>query len=90
MKVQELVQSAIDGNGFAIAVGLDISNAFNSMPWGVILTAMEQKEVPGYLRKIVADHLSCRWIIYKNSKGKFVEREVLAGVPQGSVLGPLL
>lgn len=89
-RVRELTQSGMDGNGFAIAVGLDIANAFNSIPWNVILAAMEQKCIPNYLRRIVASYLSCRTITYKNNKGRVVEREVLAGVLQGSVLGPLL
>jgi len=42
-RVKELTQPAIDRAGFAIAVGLDISNAFNSIPWNIILVAMEQK-----------------------------------------------
>lgn len=89
-RVKELTQPAIDRAGFAIAVGLDISNAFNSIPWNIIMVAMEQKGIPDYLRKIVASYLSSRYIIYKNSDGRTVEREVYAGVPQGSVLGPLL
>jgi len=89
-RVRELTRIAVDGNGFAIAVGLDIVNAFNSIPWSVILDAMEQKRIPGYLRRIVAGYLSCRSIAYKNNRGRVVEREVQAGVPQGSVLGPLL
>jgi len=89
-RVRELTQPAIDRAGFAIAIGLDISNAFNSIPWNIILKAMEQKGIPDYLCKIVASYLSSRYIIYKNSDGRTVEREVCAGVPQGSVLGPLL
>jgi len=89
-RVRELTQSAVDSNGFAIVVGLDIANAFNSIPWNVILDAMEQKRIPCYLRRIVASYLSYKSITYKNNKGRMVEREVLAGVPQGSVLGPLL
>lgn len=38
----------------------------------------------------MASYLSSRSIIYKDSKRRMVEREVLAGVPQGSVLEPLL
>lgn len=32
LRVQELTQSAIKVNGYAIAVRLDIENAFNSVP----------------------------------------------------------
>lgn len=80
----------MDGNGFAIAIGLDIANAFNSIPFGVILAAMESFGLPCYLRRIVSSYLSSRYIVYRNAENRVVEREVLAGVPQGSVLGPLL
>lgn len=89
-RLQELTQPVIDENGFAVAIGLDIDNAFNSMPWSVILSVMERRGFSVYLRKIVTSYLSCQYIIYKNCSGRMVEREVLAGVPQGSVLGPLL
>lgn len=57
LRVRELTQAVIDNDGFAIAVGLDIANAFNSIPWSVILSAMERKGIPDYLRKIVANYL---------------------------------
>lgn len=90
MNVQKITQNAIENGEFAIAVGIDIANAFNSIPWSKILLAMEDKGFPLYLRKIIASYLSDRRIIYRNSRGRFVSREVRAGVPQGSVLGPLL
>jgi len=74
----------VSDNGYAIAIGLDISNAFNSVPWSVILDALELRGFPNYIRGIVVSYLSCRRIMYRNSAGRAVEREVLAGVPQGS------
>lgn len=88
LRVHELVNSATSEGGFAIAVGLDISNAFNSVPWNIILEAMRDKSIPTYLCRIVAAYLSSRCIVYRNAKGVEIRREVSAGVPQGSVLGP--
>lgn len=88
--VRDYTNEAISEGGYAIAVGLDVSNAFNSIPWSVILAAMEKKNFPVYLRRIVGNYLSHRSIIYKTDVGRIEERQVRAGVPQGSVLGPLL
>lgn len=90
MRVRELTRDAVGSGGYAIAVGLDVSNAFNSMPWGRILDALVRKRVPAYLRDIIADYLSCRSIVFRDSSGCMRTRAVRAGVPQGSVLGPLL
>lgn len=90
LKVQEYTRSATREGGFAIAVGLDIANAFNSVLWDVILAALEGKKIPSYLRKGISSYLSCRAITYRDDRDYVVERSVFAGVPQGSVLGPLL
>jgi hypothetical protein len=73
-----------------VMVCLDISNAFNSIPWKVIMNAMKKKELPGYLIRIISSYLSNRYITYVNSEGKVVKQEITRGVPQGSAFGPTL
>jgi len=90
IEVKRFTQEAVSAGGVAIAVGLDITNAFNSIPWTVIMSAMESKRIPDYLRRLVGNYLSVRYVRYKTIDGTMEERPVRAGVPQGSVLGPLL
>lgn len=60
-------------------ITVDIKNAFNSAP------ALADKAVPGYLINIITSYLTLRRITYQGR-----EYQVTCGVPQGSVLGPLL
>lgn len=69
-------------------LAMDIKNAFNSAPWSAIMDAMEKKEVPSYLQKIISSYLEDRVIIFES--GGVTEIDVTSGVPQGSVLGPTL
>lgn len=71
-------------------MGIDIQNAFNSLPWRSIKKALVDKGVPDYLKRIVDSYLSERFIEYRTSDGRTSSRSMEAGVPQGSVLGPLL
>jgi hypothetical protein len=72
-----------------IAVSLDISNAFGSLPYEVIREALCFHQVPPYLRAVVGHYLQGRVVLYEGAAGR-QERRVECGVPQGSVLGPLL
>lgn len=88
--VRDYVDRARDVGHYVVAVSLDIQNAFNSLPWSVVLAQLHRKGIPAYLIKIIRGYFSERSIIYKDSMGMLQKRIVLAGVPQGSVLGPLL
>lgn len=73
-----------------IAVSLDISNAFNTLPFAVILEALRYFCVPPYLQAIIKDYLTAREVVYVDTSGDLKRRRMMCGVPQGSVLGPLL
>lgn len=72
-----------------MAIGIDVANAFNALPWDAIYRALRHHGVPVYLRKIVVAYLCDRNVVY-GARGSERRREVWRGVPQGSVLGPLL
>lgn len=73
-----------------VAMSIDIKNAFNSLPWPCIVQAMENKRMPRYLVSLVTDYLRDRYITYRDCHGETRKKKILAGVPQGSILGPIL
>ena len=75
----------------ALAVSLDIANAFNSIQWDVIHTSLIRHRLPVYIREIIKDYLRDRTIIYNTGNHlPLAKRTMERGIPQGSVLGPLL
>lgn len=73
----------------ALAVSLDIANAFNTLPWSCIKEAFAYLRVPAYFSHIIGDYLKERVVIYPG-RGGWSWRGTTRGVPQGLVLGPLL
>lgn len=89
-KLREITENATCSGKVVIAISLDISNAFNSIPWEVIIKTMERKSISKYLRNVIEDYLNNRWIIYYNDMQEMVIKPMTRGVSQGSVMGPLL
>lgn len=88
--VQNFIEDAINDKQFVVGISLDINNAFNSIRWSTVKKALREKGFPSYLRKIIDSYFSDRYIEYPTSDGTTKRRLVTAGVPQGSVLGPIL
>lgn len=94
--VVDIATTAIEGDRwlggskeYCAIVTLDVKNAFNSASWQSIRRALNQMETPQYLMKIIESYFTDRKLRYNTDEGlKFYS--VSAGVPQGSVLGPLL
>lgn len=68
-RFRELTTGVMNNGEYAIAVGLDIKNAFNSIPWHVIRRALRDNVFPQYLRRIIDSYLSDREIQYIDRHG---------------------
>lgn len=90
LRVRSLSEEAVSRGGVSLAISLDIVNAFNSLPWQAIREALVYHQIPPYLRGIVGAYLQNRHITYVGRNAEVHQRAVYCGVPQGSVLGPLL
>ncbi|CAB3230287.1 unnamed protein product [Arctia plantaginis] len=90
MRLRAVTEEAVSCGGVVLAVSLDIANAFNSLPFSCIREALRYHGVPEYLRRLVADYLEERTVMYEDRDGVLRRRAMSCGVPQGSVLGPLL
>lgn len=88
--VRSFVEDAERVGKVALGISLDISNAFNSIPWRCIRLSLGGFGLPRYLLRIVDSYLSERTLSYMDRDGEIVIRGLDRGVPQGSVLGPLL
>ncbi|CAH2094186.1 unnamed protein product [Euphydryas editha] len=74
---------------YCLVVTFDIKNAFNSANWDHIMRTLGEMQVPVYLQRMVASYFTGRLLKYDTKSGP-MEHKVTGGVPQGSVLGPLL
>ena len=83
-------RSALSQGGLALAVSLDIVNAFNSLPWSGILRALARHGLPPYIRGIIRSYLADRNIIHSTVSGSIASKEITRGVPQELVRGPIL
>lgn len=74
---------------YCVITTIDVRNAFNCASWTAIDEALGSIKASEHIRELIRDYLNERTLLYETDDG-IMRREVTAGVPQGSILGPTL
>ncbi|XP_011641034.1 uncharacterized protein LOC105429624 [Pogonomyrmex barbatus] len=90
IRMQRIIRNHTSKGEYCLAIGLDIHNAFNFLAWRQIIKALKDKQVPLYIIRVLMDYLSDRHILVIKKSGRYTSHLMTCGVPQSSVLGPLL
>ena len=84
------ISEALNNGDYVIGVFLDFSKAFDTVNHDILLKKLEKYGIQGAALDWFTNYLSNRlqYVTYNGAKSK---REIIkCGVPQGSILGPLL
>ena len=86
----EKVTSAMDKYQTTISVFIDLKKAFDTVDHNILLSKLQSYGVRGLALEWIKSYLSNRrqCVCYNNSNAEF--KEIKCGVPQGSILAPLL
>ena len=86
----ENVRNALDSGECAIGIFLDFQNAFDTVDHCILLGKLCMYGVRGTTLEWFSSYLNNRYqyVVYNNCKSEC--KNIQCGVPQGSVLGPLL
>ena len=81
---------SLDKNGFGGAILMDLSKAFDTLNHDLLIAKLHAYGFSKEALKLVKSYLSNRWQRTKVNSSYSTWTELLQGVPQGSILGPLL
>ena len=85
-----IIQCNIDAGLQTDIIFLDLSKAFDSVPHNLLLLKLQGFGINGHLLSWFSDYLNNRKqrVVLNGYSSKYLK--VYSGVPQGSILGPLL
>ena len=84
------ITKAIDDNEFTMGVFLDLSKAFDTVDHNILLKKLDYYGIRGLALDWFKNYLTGRTQIVKYKSTNSNSLTIKCGVPQGSVLGPLL
>ena len=86
----EIWKNALDQNGYGGAILMDLSNAFDTINHDLLIAKLGAFGFDTASLKLIRSYLTNRFQRTKVNKSSSSWSKLLLGVPEGSVLGPLL
>ena len=90
LQLVDQVNNSFEKNQFTLGVFIDLSKAFDTVDHKTLISKLRNYGIRGHNLQWFESYLNNRkqFITYNNNNTSF--KEITCGVPQGSILGPLL
>ena len=90
MQLTDNINNSFQKNHFTLGVFIDLSKAFDTVDYYILITKIKQYGIQENNIRWFESYLSNRkqYIAHNNESTSF--KDITCGVPQGSILGPLL
>ncbi|XP_018493707.1 uncharacterized protein LOC108863702 [Galendromus occidentalis] len=89
-EITKCISESIESGDYCVAVFCDLSKAFDTLDRSRLKNKLDRAGVRGRALDLLTSYLCERTQIYRSANETSKETLVKCGVPQGSVLGPLL
>ena len=90
INITEDIRSTLDGGRYGCGIFIDLQKAFDTVNHEILLKKLEHYGIRGDTLKWFHSYLSDRSQFVTINGHDSTKMEISCGVPQGSVLGPLL
>ena len=90
IEISDRIISAMDKNKIPLNIYLDLSKAFDTLDHAILLDTLFHYGIRGNPLKLISSYLENiqQFVEFRNTKSNIMQ--ISTGVPQGSILGPLL
>ena len=90
LELVDRINTVLDNNETPISIFLDVSKAFDTLNHSILLNKLKHYGITGLSLNLIKSYLSDRKQFVEFNSIKSNYESTSTGVPQGSILGPLL
>ena len=90
IEITDYIKAAIDGKKLVCGTFLDLTKAFDTVDHNILIKKLNNYGIRGVANKLIKSYLTNRYQYVALGNTHSNKQSINCGVPQGSVLGPLL